>query len=112
MQELIKKLRDAVRKTPAHFDLKFDLSKLADDLENIETSNNEIDFTQGMVKDLQPYLKEGAFIVYPENINAESDIDDLLGSRDDISYFEITPLKTQLSELSESLEKLKILKDG
>lgn len=111
MKNLIKKLRDAVKKTPAHYDLKFDLSKLADDLEKIEHHYLEIDFTQGVVKDLQPYLKQGSFIIYPENISAESDIKQLLESRDDISYFEVDTVKTQLSELSESLEKLKILKD-
>lgn len=111
MKNLIKKLRDAVNKIPARFDLKFDLSKLADDLEKIDNSNSEIEFTLDMTEGLESYLKKGSILIIPENISAESEIKAILESRDDISYFETDILKNQLSEMTDEIIKLKILKD-
>lgn len=65
MNKLIKKLRDAVKVTPSHYDLKFDLSKLADELEAIDTQ-------QGIA--VIKAIKEKAILIKPMSILDESEL--------------------------------------
>lgn len=72
MNKLIKKLRDAVKVTPSHYDLKFDLSKLADELEAIDTQ-------QGIA--VIQAMKKGAVLIWPNSIIEAGELRDFLENR-------------------------------